>query len=157
MPARQALSAKQTSPISAEPATDQSLCHCLALRQAARHLSQTYDRHLAKAGLRGTQYSILAKLRRLGAMPIGRLAETMVMDRTALGRALRPLERDRLVTVGPGPDGRTRSVGLTAAGEARLTVAVIHWRKAQKDFETAYGADAAAALRTSLRRVVVAA
>ena len=43
-------------------------CNCLALRQAARHISQLYDQHLAEVGLRTTQYSILSKLGRLGAM-----------------------------------------------------------------------------------------
>jgi DNA-binding MarR family transcriptional regulator len=135
-------------------AMDQTQCNCLALRQAARHLSQIYDRHLAEAGLRGSQYSILSKLSRLGAMPIGKLAESMVLERTALGRALQPLERDRLVKVGAGPDGRTRSVSLTPAGEARFKAANVHWRKAQKEFETKFGSDEAAGLRSSLRRVV---
>ena len=91
---------------------DPTPCNCLALRQAARHISQLYDQHLAEVGLRTTQYSILAKLGRLGAMPISKLAATMVMERTALSRAIGPLERDGLVKVGAGPDGRTRSVKL---------------------------------------------
>lgn len=117
-------------------------------------MSQIYDRHMAEAGLRGSQYSILSKLGRLGPLPIGKLAETMVMDRTALGRALGPLEREKLIAVGPGPDGRTRSVSLTAAGEARLKEAAMHWRKAQKEFEERFGAGEAAALRATLQRVV---
>jgi DNA-binding MarR family transcriptional regulator len=137
-------------------AADQTPCNCLALRQAARHLSQIYDRHLAEAGLRGSQYSILSKLGRLGPMPIGKLAAAMVMDRTALGRALRPLERDKLVKVGAGPDGRTRSVSLTPAGEARFKAANVQWRKAQKEFEGKFGAYEAASLRETLRRVVEA-
>jgi DNA-binding MarR family transcriptional regulator len=146
-------------PKTAPPAAgdDQTPCNCLALRQAARHLTLVYDRHLAEVGLRSTQYSILSKLGRLGPLPIGKLADTMVMERTALGRALRPLERDRLVAVGAGPDARTRSVSLTAKGEARLKAAAVRWRQAQTDFEGAYGADAARTLRSSLRRVVEAA
>ncbi len=136
---------------------DQTVCNCLALRQAARHLTQIYDRRLAEEGLRSSQYSILSKLGRLGAMPIGKLAEAMVMERSALGRALGPLERDRLVAVGPGPDGRTRSVSLTAAGQARFKAAAVHWRRVQKEFEAAFGADAAEGLRATLRRVVEAA
>jgi DNA-binding MarR family transcriptional regulator len=142
-----------------EPAAgpDQTPCNCLALRQAARHLTQVYDRQLAEAGLRSTQYSILSKLGRLGPMPIGKLAETMVMDRTALGRAIGPLERDRLLTVAAGSDARTRNVALTAAGEARLKAAAVRWRRAQKEFESAYGVEAAQDLRASLQRVVEAA
>ena len=45
-------------------------CTCLAVRQAARHITQLYDQHLAAVGLRTSQFSILAKLRRHGAMTI---------------------------------------------------------------------------------------
>ena len=48
-------------------------CTCLAVRQAARHVTQFYDRHLAPVGLRTTQFSILARLRRHGAMTINAL------------------------------------------------------------------------------------
>jgi hypothetical protein len=37
-------------------------CICLAVRQAARHVTQSYDQFLGQAGLRTTQFSILAKL-----------------------------------------------------------------------------------------------
>ena len=129
-------------------------CNNLALRQASRHVSQLYDRYMAEAGLRGTQFSILAKLSRLGPMPIGRLAEAMVMERTALSRAIGPLERDGLVTVGEGPNKRTRRVALTAAGETKLKAAQVQWRRAQKAFETAFGSANAEALRATLRRVI---
>jgi DNA-binding MarR family transcriptional regulator len=139
-----------------EPAAgvDMTPCNCLALRQAARHISQLYDRHLAEAGLRTTQYSILSKLGRLGAMPISKLADTMVMERTALSRAIGPLERDGLVKVRAGSDGRTRSVKLTTTGEARLKAAAVHWRRAQKEFEIAVGVGDAANLRTVLQHVI---
>ena len=101
-------------------------CTCLAVRQAARHITQFYDQHLAPAGLRTTQFSILAKLKRLGPMTINTLADEMVMDRTTLGRNILPLERDGLISIAPGRsgppqqgaaiDGRRRR---TAAGRAR--------------------------------------
>src|SRR5713101_2890390 len=37
-------------------------CNCLALRQAARHVTQFYDQVLAPAGLRTTPFSIIGKL-----------------------------------------------------------------------------------------------
>jgi len=66
-------------------------CNCLAIRQAARHVTQIYDQHLAPAGLRTTQFSVLARLDRLGPVAIHELAASLVMDRTTMGRALRPL------------------------------------------------------------------
>jgi DNA-binding MarR family transcriptional regulator len=72
-----------------QPKSDQSkseICNCLALRQATRHVTQFYDRFLASSGLRTTQFSILARLRLAGPLPINVLAKRMVMDRTTLGR-----------------------------------------------------------------------
>jgi DNA-binding MarR family transcriptional regulator len=79
------------------------------------------------------------------------------MDRTTMGRALRPLERDRLVAMGPSKDdGRVRTIRLTPSGEKRLALARTLWLKAQEEFEGRYGASAAAGLRWALGRVVEA-
>jgi DNA-binding MarR family transcriptional regulator len=130
-------------------------CNCLAIRQAARQVTQLYDGHLAAAGLRSTQYSILSRIARLGPLPINKLAEAMVMDRTTMGRAVRPLERDKLVAISSGKeDGRVRAIRLTPAGEKRLALARTLWLKAQEKFETSYGTGAAADLRSALGRVV---
>ncbi len=136
------------------PAPEPALCNCLALRQAARHATQLYDRHLAAEGLKTSQYSILAKLLRLGPQSIGALADTMVMDRTTTTRALRPLARDKLVAIAPGEDERTRMVRLTPAGEKRAKVAAAAWRAAQKEFDARYGAAEAERLRRDLARVI---
>jgi DNA-binding MarR family transcriptional regulator len=133
-----------------------SVCNCLAVRQAARHVTQLYDRHLAHVGLRATQYSILARLSRLGPLSINELAAMMVMDRTTTGRAIRPLERDGLIAIAPGRDERTRVVRLTQAGKERVKAAAAHWRAAQRQFEREYGSGDAAELRAALARVVSA-
>lgn len=128
-------------------------CNCLAIRQAARQITQLYDRHMVATGLTTSQYSILAKLSRLGPLSINALAAQMVMDRTTTGRAIQPLERDKLVAVEAGSDARTKLVRLTPAGAKRFKAAVAHWRAAQQDFERSYGADEAAVLRSALARV----
>src|SRR6201985_3647769 len=79
-------------------------CNCFAVRSAARHVTQFYDRFLAPIGLRTTQFSILAKLQRLGPQPINALAGDLVMDRTTLGRNIQPLARAGLVRIEPGRD-----------------------------------------------------
>jgi DNA-binding MarR family transcriptional regulator len=133
-----------------------AICNCLALRQAARQATQLYDRHLSVVGLRTTQYSIMAKLSRLGPQTINELAGQMVMDRTTMGRAILPLQREKLVEIDAGADARTRIVRLTPAGETRLKAAASHWKDAQKQFETAYGTAESARLRTTLAEVVAA-
>src|SRR5262249_46959351 len=96
-------------------------CNCLAVRQAGRHITQFYDQFLAASGLRTTQFSILATLRRLGPMAINALAAEMVMDRTTLGRNILPLERDGLIAVEQGRrDRRSKELRVTEAGETRF-------------------------------------
>ncbi|MGA7985446.1 MAG: MarR family winged helix-turn-helix transcriptional regulator [Burkholderiales bacterium] len=140
--------------MSSESQSRAQLCNCLALRQAARQVTQLYDRHLASAGLRTTQFSILARLKRLGPMTINRLALDMVMDRTTLGRNILPLERDGLIAIRQGTaDKRSKELELTPAGTERLRQAAKSWAKAQQQFEAQFGAERAATLRAELRDV----
>ncbi len=130
-------------------------CNCLALRQAARHVTQFYDRYLASTGLRTTQFSILAKLHGLGPMTINALARELVMDRTTLGRTMLPLERDGLIAIKDGIlDRRSRELAVTKAGTQRLQRAAKRWVEAQKEFEERFGASRAADLRGLMGEVI---
>ena len=129
-------------------------CNCLAVRQAARHITQFYDQLLTPSGLRTTQFSILAKLRRLGPMTINALAAEMVMDRTTLGRNILPLERDGLIAVEQGSrDRRSKELRVTETGEARFRAGMKGWVQAQREFEKAFGAKRTADMRALLHAV----
>ena len=129
-------------------------CNCLAARQAARHITQFYDQFLAPSGLRTTQFSILAKLRRLGPMTINTLAADLVMDRTTLGRNILPLERDGLITVAKGSrDRRSKELRLTKAGAARFRAATKRWTHAQRQFAAACGVKRTVDMRALLHAV----
>jgi len=129
-------------------------CVCLAVRQAARHVTQFYDRLLAPSGLRTTQFSLLAKLRRQGPMTMNALAADLVMDRTTLGRNILPLERDGLIRIEPiVSDRRSKKVHLTKRGEKRLEAAFKRWTEAQGRFESTFGSTRAAQLRALLHTV----
>jgi DNA-binding MarR family transcriptional regulator len=129
-------------------------CHCLAVRQAARHVTAFYDRFMAPFGMRSTQFSILAMLRRAGPLPINALAAALVMDRTTLGRNILPLQRGGLVTAVVGrEDRRSRQLQLTPRGRARIAAARKGWIKAQAGFEAAFGKGRAGDLRAMLRLV----
>jgi DNA-binding MarR family transcriptional regulator len=130
------------------------VCNCLALRQAARHVTQFYDQFLADAGLRTTQFSILAKLRRVGPLSINALAKELVMDRTTLGRNILPLQREGLIAIVRGrTDRRSKELQLTEAGLARLHKAIKGWNKAQAQFETVFGVKRTVDLRSLLHAV----
>jgi DNA-binding MarR family transcriptional regulator len=124
---------------------------CFAVRQAARYASQMYDRHLANVSLTITQFSILFRLRSGRWQTMRTLAVDMVMDRTTLLRALRPLQRDGLIASdASSADHRFSSLVLTEAGLARLEAAKDYWRAAQEEFEQRFGTHRSAALRREL-------
>ena len=130
-------------------------CNCFVVRSAARHLTQLYDQFLAPVGLHVTQFSILAKLKRLDPMTINALAKEMVMDRTTLGRNVQPLERDGLIKIeASATDGRAKELRLTKAGEKRLEAGREAWVQAQARFEDRFGVKRAADFRAILRAVV---
>jgi DNA-binding MarR family transcriptional regulator len=130
-------------------------CNCLAIRQAARHVTQFYDQLFAPVGLRATQYAILSRLKRDGAMTINALAAALVMDRTTLGRNILPLQRDGLIeVVASAADRRRRELRLTALGAEKQRQGSERWAVAQQRFDEVFGGDRAAALRGLLREVV---
>jgi DNA-binding MarR family transcriptional regulator len=132
-------------------------CTCLAVRQAARHVTQFYDQYLAPTGLRSTQYSILSRLKRTGPLSINDLAAALVMDRTTLGRNMLPLQRDGLIAIEPdAQDRRSKALRLTPAGVTLQRTASKQWEKAQKAFEKAYGPQRTVDLRTMLGAVTAA-
>ena len=114
-------------------------CLCFNLRKAARAVTQRYDAALEPAGLRATQFSLLAALDGRDAVTITDLARAMVMDRTTLTRNLRPIEKQGLVAIAPGDDRRTREVSLTRRGRQTLKHATPRWRHAQTGMLDALG------------------
>ena len=126
-------------------------CNCFAIRQAARHVTRLYERHLEEAHLTSAQFSILGALGEAGSMTMAELASALVMDRTTMLRAMKPLQRESLLQSGASaPDPRQLVFSLSSAGERRLREAMPRWRKAQEAFEAEFGSREAAGLRRSL-------
>lgn len=132
-------------------------CTCSAVRSAARRLTQYYDDALKEAGLKVTQYGLLAKIARMDRPSVTDLAEKVAMDRTTLTRNLAPLRQAGWIDVAPGPDRRTRSVLLTDAGRKILDTARPYWRAAELGLRRRAGGDVAATLHGTLDLTVAAA
>jgi DNA-binding MarR family transcriptional regulator len=131
-------------------------CNCNSLRRAARRLTSFYDSELAPSGLRTTQFAILAFVNEMEEVSVNAIAERLGLDRTTAGKNLRPLEQAGLVeVVSARHDARQRAVSVTRAGHAALKAAVPLWRQAQSRFEAANGPDKAAALRDTLKELVL--
>jgi DNA-binding MarR family transcriptional regulator len=130
--------------------TEASLgCTCFKLRKLARTMSRLYDQHLAAAGLKTTQYSVLANAAR-EALPVAELAERLGTERTTLTRNLKPLTEAGWIALVPGTDSRQRIVTITGEGRAKLKAAYPCWRAAQTEFERLIGVPQVRALHGQL-------
>lgn len=126
------------------------VCNALAIRQAARYVTQVYDRHLGEAGLTSSQFSVLAAIAQATEPTMAALADWLVMDRTTLVRALQPMQRDGLVMSKAVPDSRAAELQLTPRGQALIKAAHPHWQAAQQEIDDKFGAVRAQALREAL-------
>lgn len=129
-------------------------CICFGMRKAARAVTQFYDGFLKPSGLKTTQFTLLTATAALGPVPLSVLADAVVMDRTTLGRNLKPLERDGLIEIVPGDDRRTRLVDLTDRGRRTLADAVGLWERAQQEMVRNLDTDSPKELLAQLGNVV---
>jgi DNA-binding MarR family transcriptional regulator len=129
------------------------LCNCFATRQAARHITRLYEKHLVEANVTSAQFSILVVLDERPRASMSEMADALVMDRTTLLRAVKPLQRDGFVTGKRGDgegDPRQVTFSLTGAGRDKLKDAMTRWMSAQREFEAQVGPTRAARMRSDL-------
>jgi DNA-binding MarR family transcriptional regulator len=113
-------------------------CTCFAVRKLMRTVSRLYDQHLAAAGLKTTQYSLLRWIAR-EPVPIAELATRMNTERTTLTRNLKPLVDAGWVVLKPGTDARQRIATITPSGRRVIDSAKAAWHTAQAKLEDALG------------------
>jgi DNA-binding MarR family transcriptional regulator len=129
-------------------------CNCFATRQAARHITRLFEKHLDGAHLTSAQFSILVSLDEKKEMSMNELSAALVMDRTTLLRALKPLQREGLLKSQPNKqDSRQLLLSLSREGQHRLKIAARLWQDAQREFEERVGASRAARMRRDLLAV----
>jgi DNA-binding MarR family transcriptional regulator len=121
-------------------------CTNLKLRQLMRRVAQHYDHEVGKTGLRGTQYSLLSYVYRLGPLRPGDLAREMKVDASTLTRNLKPLVAAGLLQMAAGADGRSRLVSITEAGRDKRVEAQRRWKTAQQGINEILGPQRVVAL-----------
>lgn len=106
-------------------------CTGTKLRQLARVVAHYYDRELGKVGLGTTQYWLLTEVLSHGPIRPCDLAHAMSLSPSTLTRSLKPLIATGCLALGPGTDGRTRSVSITTAGRRKCAEGLPRWTSAQ--------------------------
>ena len=122
------------------------------MRKAARAISRVYDEALAPAGMNVGQLAILRAIARgdENGVPLSRLAEGLVMDKTSLYRALAPLTRMAWVEIVAAGKGRSKLARLTEAGRAATSAAAANWEAAQGKIVDEFGADRWAEIQSAI-------
>ncbi len=115
-------------------------CTNLKLRQLMRRVAQRYDAEVGRVGLKGTQYSLLSYVVKLGPIRPVDLAAGLNIDASTLSRNLRPLVAAGWLTLESGVDARSRLVRATDAGRAKRVEAQRRWRVAQEGVNATLGA-----------------
>ena len=129
-------------------------CAGFNLRRASRAVSQHFDHALAPAGLRMTQFTLLAAFALGGTPSLAELADALVMDRTTLSRNLKVIRGAGLIEPAPSSDGRAQRFRLTGRGRATLDAALPLWQAAQEEVVEPLGAERWRGMLGDLRDVV---
>jgi DNA-binding MarR family transcriptional regulator len=130
------------------------------LQRLARHLTREVERNLARHGLSGAGFDVLATLRRSGApyrLSAGDLLATAMVTSGTLTSRLDGLEEAGLIAREPNPaDGRGVLISLTDRGLALVEEAVATHVARQHELVEALPAEDHAALEPLLRRWLAA-
>lgn len=108
-------------------------CVGARMRRTSRALTAAYNQAFRKAGIRSTQWPLLAALRVAGSMTLGDLADAIGADPSTVSRNVRPLVRDGLVDLTEDDDGRKRHARLTPKGVATYNRAYRMWKRVQDE------------------------
>ena len=135
-----------TSAVADVPSPKPQGCTNLKVRQLMRRVARHFDVEVGKSGLKGTQYSLLSHVTKLGPIRPVDLAALMKVDASTLSRNLRPLVAAGWITLEAGADARSRLVRATDAGREKRHEAQRRWRVAQEGLNAALGAERVVAL-----------
>ncbi|WP_323570939.1 MarR family winged helix-turn-helix transcriptional regulator [Pseudomonas sp. Bout1] len=114
-------------------------------------MAQIYDEAFVPFGLKATQYSLLNHIANGDGPKMRDLAQSLVMDLSALGHTLKPLVRDGLVVLQVDElDRRSRRVLLTEAGLRKYEDARVVSKQMAVRFDEVFGAQAACELRKAM-------
>lgn len=107
--------------------------NCVAhrVKRAARAITRLYDDALRDVGLTATQLTLLSAIELRRDLSMRGIGELLVLEQSALSRAVAGLVRRGLVDMEVGRDRREKTLSLTDAGRALALRAAERWREAQ--------------------------
>lgn len=115
-------------------------CFNLAIRKAARVITQFYEGRFAEVGLKVGQFSILRVTHFRKVTNSKELQQFLVIDQTTLSRNLKPLLRDGLLEQSTAEgDLRIKNISLTSKGKKLYKEALPIWQETQQAVKDMFG------------------
>jgi len=129
--------------------------HCASfhLRRTARAVTRAYDAALLETGIRSTQFTILVGIAKNQPVPIGALADVLIIDPTTLTRSLHRLQKEGLITISNRSTMRQRFLAITDKGARALARSLPAWRKAHEQLVSTIGLEQWNDLRSELEEL----
>jgi DNA-binding MarR family transcriptional regulator len=134
-------------------------CPAMRVRMASRVLARLYDEVFRDLGIEMSQMPVLGALAIAGerGLKVTDMARALVMDRTSVTRAIRPLEQRGLLRVARSPDdARSKIVLLTRTGERTVRKAYARWKPATQRIREILGAARVDAIASELSALLAA-
>ncbi len=117
-----------------------SPCVCTTVRKANRALFRFYESALAESDLSVVQFAILRSLEKSGDLPLSRIADDQVMERTSLYRTIKPLIDAGAVKLRDADRGKAKIASLTRRGRRLIQQTQPYWEAAQQSVVSKIGA-----------------
>lgn len=112
-------------------ATKVEMCTLNHLRKVTRLVGKINDAALAPVELKSTQFSLLVTIMKCGNIPLSRLAQILVLERTTLTRNLKPLMVKGYIEAKTEKDKRVRIISISEEGIKIIELATPLWEAAQ--------------------------
>jgi DNA-binding MarR family transcriptional regulator len=132
-------------------------CLAYATRRTGRAVTNYFNARMAGLDLTVSQFGLLAAVASMPGATLAAIGEAMLIDESTLVRNFAVMERRGLIAAEGGRGRGGKHLTLTRAGLQLHVEAVAIWRATNRRLAMELGADEAAAGRTFLRALGVAA
>jgi DNA-binding MarR family transcriptional regulator len=140
-----------------KPIADEMVLDCMGgrLRMANRIVTAIYDDALSDLGLKGSQLNLPVAVFREGTIRQTDLATLFNIDETTLSRNVMRMCRKGWLAPQPSKDRRSHGITVTKRGGDMIERAYPAWKAAQTKVRRRLGTAVAAALKDTLRQLLV--
>ena len=131
----------------------EGVCVGSCVRKLNRMVTAIYDRALASAGLKTSQFSVLVTVANREKTRPAQLIKALQLDESTLSRNVERMCAKGWLRLTSGDDRRSHMIELTDKGAALLRNSLTLWQRAQEDITERLGTESVAALRSALRKL----